>query len=77
MLVNDGRSRRDSSWTTVSTEGYGSMKTNNTNSDQHVSRRGSELSAVSQVRSLEVVLRNCPPSFIGSNAHLSDFLFSE
>ena len=40
-------SRRDSNWTVVSTEGYGSMRS----SDQQsaVSRRASELSAMSQV----------------------------
>ena len=47
LLVNDGnRVRRNSSWTTVSTEGYGSMKTGNS---EQISRRASELSAASQV----------------------------
>ncbi len=50
--------RRDSDWT-VSTEGYGSMK-----SDQMSSRRGSAFSSLSQVRpcvslTIFIVLVNC------------------
>lgn len=45
----DGTTRRDSNWTN-STEGYGSMKSDHLSV---ASRRGSEMSAVSQVRSPE------------------------
>jgi hypothetical protein len=65
-------SRRDSNWTSVSTEGYGSMRSSDPQSG--VSRRASELSALSQVSEMSFLclflfpdhllvprLPTCPP----------------